>query len=56
MVQKVPTAKGARTMALDEASNTVYTVTAQFDPTPPPPGQRRKIIPDTFELLVVRPE
>lgn len=56
VVQKVPTAKGARTMALDEASNTAYTITAQFDPTPPPPGQRRKIIPDTFELLVVRPE
>jgi len=56
VVQKVTTAKGARTMPLDEASNTVYTVTAQFDPTAPPPGQRRKIIPDTFELLVVRPE
>jgi DNA-binding beta-propeller fold protein YncE len=56
VVQNVPTAKGARTMALDEASNTVYTVTAQFDPAPPPPGQRRKIVPDTFELLVVRPE
>ena len=56
VLQNVPTAKGARTMALDAASNTVYTVTAQFDPTPPPPGQRRKIIPDTFELLVVRPQ
>jgi hypothetical protein len=43
-------------MALDAASSTIYTVTAQFDPTPPPPGQRRKIIPDTFELLVIRPE
>jgi DNA-binding beta-propeller fold protein YncE len=56
VVQSAPTARGARTMALDAASNTVYTVTAQFDPTPPPPGQRRKIIPDTFELLVIRPE
>src|SRR5208283_561586 len=56
VVQSVPTAKGARTMALDAASNTVYTVTAQFDPTPPPQGQRRKMIPDTFELLVVKPE
>ncbi len=55
VVQTVPTEKGARTMALDEKSNTVYTVTAQFDPTPPPPGQRRKMIPDTFELLVVKP-
>jgi DNA-binding beta-propeller fold protein YncE len=56
VVQNVPTEKGARTMALDEASNTVYTVTAQFDPTPPPAGQRRKILPDTFELLVVKPQ
>ena len=56
VLQSVPTAKGARTMALDEASSTVYTVTAQFDPTPPPAGQRRKILPDTFELLVVRPQ
>jgi len=56
VAQSVATAKGARTMALDEKSNTVYTVTAQFDPTPPPAGQRRKILPDTFELLVVRPQ
>ena len=56
VVQTVPTEKGARTMALDDKSNTVYTVTAQFDPTPPPPGQRRKMIPDTFELLVVKPQ
>jgi YVTN family beta-propeller protein len=56
VVQTVPTVKGARTMALDEASNMVYSVTAQFDPTPPPAGQRRKIMPDTFELLVVRPQ
>jgi YVTN family beta-propeller protein len=56
VVQSVPTAKRARTMALNAASNTVYTVTAQFDPTPPPAGQRPKMIPDTFELLVIRPE
>ena len=56
VVQNVPTAKRARTMALDAASNTVYTVTAQFDPTPPPAGQRPKMIPDTFELLVVKAE
>jgi DNA-binding beta-propeller fold protein YncE len=56
VVQNVPTEKGARTMALDEKSNTIYTVTAQFDPTPPPAGQRRKMIPGTFELLVVKPQ
>ena len=56
VVQSVPTAKGARTMALDPESNTIYTVSAQFDPTPPPAGQRRKILPETFELLVVKPQ
>jgi YVTN family beta-propeller protein len=56
VVQNVSTERGARTMTLDQQSNTVYTVTAQFDPTLPPPGQRRKIIPDTFELLVVKPQ
>jgi len=56
LVQSVPTVKGARTMALDAASNTIYSVTAQYDPTPPAPGQRRTILPGTFELLVVRPE
>ena len=56
VVQNVPTVRGARTMALDARSNTVYSATAEFDPTPPPPGQRRKMIPDTFELLVIRPE
>ena len=56
LVQSVPTVKRARTMALDAASNIVYSVTAQFDPTPPPTGQRPKMIPDTFELLVIRPE
>ncbi len=56
VVQTVPTVRGARTMALDSQTNTVYSVTAQFDPTPPPAGQRRKIIPDTFELLVVKPQ
>ena len=56
VVQSVPTVKGARTMALDTASGTVYLVTAQFDPTPPPAGQRRKILSDTFELLVVKPQ
>ncbi len=56
VVQSVPTVKGARTMALDAAANTVYSVTAQYDPNPPAPGQRRAIVPGTFELLVIRPE
>lgn len=56
VVQNIPTARGARTMTLDEASNTAYTVTAQFEDKPPAPGQRRAMVPGTFELLVVQPE
>jgi hypothetical protein len=56
VVQSVPTVKGARTMALDASTNTVYSVTAQYDPKPPAPNQRRAVLPGTFELLVIRPE
>ena len=52
--QTVDTQRGARTMALDDSTNAIYTVTAEFDPTPPPAGQRRKMIPDTFTLIVVK--
>ncbi len=55
VVQTVQTARGARTMALDPGSNTVYTVTAQFGETGPN-DRRPPMIPDTFELLVVKPE
>jgi len=55
-VQNVQTVRGARTMALDPVASIVFSATAQYDPTPPPAGQRRSILPDTFELLVIRPE
>lgn len=58
-VQTVTTAKGARTMALDESTGRIYLVTAQFGPPPAPtaamPHPRRSIIPDSFEMLVVAP-
>lgn len=49
--QTVPTAKGARTMALDAATHTIYLSTAKF-------GQsngtsRPSILPGTFNVLVV---
>jgi len=50
----VPTQRGARTMALDPATHTIYTVTADFGP-PPPEGGRPKPLPGTFVLLVVSP-
>ena len=57
VVANVPTQKGARTMALDEKTHRVYTVTANFGPPPPPsadnPHPRRTILPDSFVLLVL---
>jgi len=56
-VQTVKTAKGARTMALDESTGKVYTVTAQFGPpaaaTAAMPHPRPSVLPDSFTVLVV---
>ena len=54
VTQNLPTAKGARTMAMDYASNTAYLVTAQREATPPAPGQRPAMVPGSFELIVVK--
>lgn len=52
VAQNVQTERGARTMALDEKTHSVYTVTAKFGPREQ--GERRpKIVPGTFELIVV---
>jgi DNA-binding beta-propeller fold protein YncE len=57
VVENVPTQPGARTMALDEKTHRVYTVTAKFGPPPAPtndsPHPRRTILPDTFVVLVL---
>jgi DNA-binding beta-propeller fold protein YncE len=56
LVGKIDTQRGARTMALDYANHTVYTVTAEFGPAPAAtaenPRPRPAILPDTFTLLV----
>ncbi len=55
-VEMIQTQRGARTMALDYTTHTVYTVTADFGETPAAtpehPRPRPAIIPDTFTLLV----
>jgi DNA-binding beta-propeller fold protein YncE len=55
-VETIQTQRGARTMALDYANHTVYTVTAEFGETPAAtaehPRPRPAIVPDTFTLLV----
>jgi YVTN family beta-propeller protein len=56
VTQNLATAKGARTMAMDYASNTAYLVTAQREATPPAPGQRPAMVPGSFELIVVKGE
>lgn len=53
----VATRPGARTMALDERTHRLYTVTSAFGPTPAPtpsePHPRPSLVPGTFSLLVL---
>lgn len=55
--ENVPTQAGARTMALDEKTHQIYTVTAKFGPPPAAttenPHPRHTILPDTFVVLVL---
>jgi YVTN family beta-propeller protein len=57
VVGTVPTQRGARTLALDERTHRVYTVTAQFGPppaaTPDRPHPRPAPVPGTFTVLEV---
>jgi hypothetical protein len=57
VVATVPTRPGARTMALDERTHRIYTVTAAFGPAPAPtpsePHPRPSLVPGTFSLLVL---
>ncbi len=56
VVENVKTEKGARTMALDPKTHTVYLALAQVEMLPPADGDakgrpRRKVLPGTFGLL-----
>jgi hypothetical protein len=52
VVENVATARGARTITLDEKTHNVYLPVA--DSLPPQPGQRRGgFAPDSFKVLVV---
>jgi DNA-binding beta-propeller fold protein YncE len=57
VVENVPTRRGARTMALDEKTHTLFLATAQFGPAPAPtaeqPRPRPAIVPGSFVILVV---
>jgi DNA-binding beta-propeller fold protein YncE len=55
VVETVPTQRGARTMAVNPKSHRLYTVTAEFGPTPAAtadrPRPRPPMIPGTFVVL-----
>jgi DNA-binding beta-propeller fold protein YncE len=57
VVGNVPTAVGARTLALDPHTHRIYLVTAQFGTAPAPtteqPHPRPPLVPGSFEVLVV---
>ncbi len=50
----VPTKRGARTITIDPQSHKIYMPTADFEPADPAnPNGRPKMIPGTFQILVV---
>lgn len=55
--ENIPTARGARTMALDPKTHRVYLITAGFNPAPTAtatqPHPRPSMIPGSFVVLVV---
>lgn len=55
VVETVPTQRGARTMAINPKTHRLYTVTADFGPTPAPtadrPRPRPPMIPGSFVVL-----
>jgi len=55
VTQTIPTKKGARTITIDENTHTLFLPTADFEaPDPNAPNERRKIVPGTFQVLVVQ--
>jgi len=59
VLASVATKRGARTMEIDLKTHRLFTVTADFGPTPPAtpehPRPRPTIVPGTFTLLVLDP-
>ena len=55
LVANVPTARGARTLALDPKSHHIFTCTADYGPAPAPtaenPNPRPSVVPGTFRVL-----
>jgi len=51
VVETIPTARGARTIAVDEKTHHLFLPTAKLEPAEP----RWKVVPDTFEVIEVAP-
>ncbi len=50
----IETKRGARTITIDEKTGDLYLPTAEFEPVDPQnPKARRKMIPGTFQVLVI---
>jgi len=58
VLESAPTQAGARTLALDESTGSIYLPTAEFGPPPPPtadrPHPRGSVVPGTFVILEAR--
>lgn len=53
LVGNYPTKRGARTITFDETNNTIFLPTADFE-SPVKEGERPKMIPGSFQVLVVQ--
>ena len=53
VIETVKTAVGARTATMDPATGKIYLPTADFDFKNSDPGQRPKLVPGSFRILVV---
>jgi len=54
LLATVPTKRGARTITVDEQTHLIYLPTADFEaPDPNTPNARPKMIPGTFQVLVI---
>jgi YVTN family beta-propeller protein len=53
VIENVKTKKGARTIALDNQTHLIYLPTAEFEAAIPDQKGRPKMVPGTFQILVV---
>jgi YVTN family beta-propeller protein len=52
IVQTIKTVRGAKTMALDPSTHTIYLAATDYEPQAPGSKERPKAVPGTFRILV----